>query len=143
VKESANLKCLQLCGLEVRGDALVQIKGLPIENLEFTGPKTLDDAVTEGLTALPSLTQLGFRETKITDSFLKSLNRLTALRVLVFYGDVRILGAGVEHIAALKNLREIRLEGSPFTATDLAKLQAALPNCKITLSPALQKTMKQ
>jgi len=42
--------------------------------------------------------------------------------------------AGLDHLAGLTNLEELNVTGTKVTADGIARLQAALPKCKIVSS---------
>jgi hypothetical protein len=74
----------------------------------------------------------------MTDLALSKLGRLPDLQSLDLTG-VPIGDAGLEHLKNAKSLTTLNVPGTNVTAAGVAKLQAALPNCKITANPENQK----
>ena len=93
----------------------------------------LDDADEGDLESIANLTQiqsLGIYNSSITargSMSLKSLPRLEELRL----GSVTITEADVPALAQLSGLRKLDLSDSSVTDEVAAKLQTALPNCRI------------
>ncbi len=66
-----------------------------------------------------------------SDELLSELRSLPDVQRLTVAGP-RVTDAGLEHLAALTELAELKLYGTHVTDAGVAKLQQALPNCKIT-----------
>ena len=66
----------------------------------------------------------------INDDNVVSLKGLAVLRILDLE-NTSVSDAGLEHLVTLKQLQSLKLTGSKVTATGIAKLQKALPDCKI------------
>ena len=49
-----------------------------------------------------------------------------------------VADAGLAAVQKMANLKQVGLYGTKVTAAGVAKLQAALPNCKIEVDPAVQ-----
>lgn len=82
------------------------------------------------LAAFPSLKALALADTRITDAGMKHLERLTDLTYLVLsFTDVT--DTGLEHIKDLRGLRTLVLARTRVTDEGVAKLQQALPNCRV------------
>lgn len=71
------------------------------------------------------------KATPITDASLISLKGMKELRLLSLQRNA-ITDAGLKHLADFKSLNELNLANTQVTAAGIAKLQAALPDCKIT-----------
>ncbi len=123
--------------------------------MRFTGDSFTDSALTE-LCELRQLRVLILRETAITDSGLRSLGGLTRLKALYVescsitdaglkelteLAALHSLGlencpyitdAGIDHLAGMKGLRVLELAGTGVTRDGVARLQKALPTCKIS-----------
>jgi hypothetical protein len=69
-------------------------------------------------------------DSTITDSDLRLLNDLPRLDTIYLDNSI-ITDAGLEHLEGLKQLKIIVLRGTKVTDAGVAKLQKALPNCKI------------
>jgi hypothetical protein len=52
--------------------------------------------------------------------------------------ETKVSDQGLEHLRGLSDLIELHLIKTEVTAAGVAKLQAALPNCKIAVDPAIQ-----
>ena len=89
------------------------------------------DAGLEHLSHLTSLRELDLVGTRVTDAGLARLRVLTNLQKL-HVGGTQITDAGLEHLAGLTNLQLLGI-GNCALVTDqgVAKLQQALPKCKI------------
>ncbi len=67
----------------------------------------------------------------VTDASLKHLRVLTHLPVLNLVGT-QVTDSDLEQLKGLTQLRALHLTGTKVTDAGVAKLQQALPNCKIT-----------
>ncbi len=67
----------------------------------------------------------------VTDAGLEHLNGFSRLEELQL-DNTQITDAGLEHVGNLTQLRTLSLVNSEVTAAGVAKLQQALPNCKIS-----------
>jgi hypothetical protein len=74
----------------------------------------------------------------VSDLGLAHLTGLTELESLGLVGCNQVTDAGLDHLKGLKKLRCIRLNGTKVTATGVADLQAALPDCRILVDSELQ-----
>ena len=68
--------------------------------------------------------------TKITDACTAYFKKCKQLVELNLEGT-QIGGASVENLSGLTTLRVLSLKNTKFTAAGIAKLKAALPECKI------------
>ena len=91
----------------------------------------------KGLRVIPKLKKLGNLRlfgTQITDAGLKELvkrQQLTALDL----GSTHITDAGLKEFPKLKMLRSLNLNDTKVTRMGVARLQKALPKCKIFSNP--------
>ena len=109
---------------------------------------------------MPSLRRLHVICGSVTDEGLRSLTALRQLKKLAIlrlkhlcFGTVpcelRPRDACLRHLGTMSHLEKLDLRGVPVTATDragletLAKLRAALPNCKVIVSPEVQKALDE
>ena len=107
LKNAKGLRRLILDGCTIRGTGLTHLKELPeLTELSLACP-TLTDVFANRLTELKPLQKLSLSGSGLTDEGLQPLHRLA-------------------------NLRELDLTGTKVIAAGTAKLQAALPKCKIT-----------
>jgi len=124
----SKLRVLYLYRANVRGPG---IGHLP-RNVEFL-TLTHSPLADEGLVSVKNLLRLstlrvGF--TNVTDRGLSNLSTLAALEDLELC-NTDVTDAGLEHLRALKNLRVLSLEHTKVTGAGVARLQQALPNCRI------------
>ena len=105
--------------------ALPEIHVLILEGTEVT------DAGLEHLKKLTQLQKLELGDTHITDSGLQYLAGLPGLQFLELH-QTRITDQGLKHLEASNQLQGLNLHGTQVTDAGVAKLQQALPNCRIT-----------
>jgi hypothetical protein len=132
VKEWKRLKRLNLRGTKVTDNTLEHISGiLTLEALD-AGFAQVTDVGLDRLTTLVNLKELSIGGNKLTDAGLQALRHLTALRSLDLSGmqrtdsglwSVSLTELGVNTIAALKEIRELRLNAMPVSARWIEKLK--------------------
>ena len=108
-RDVPNLRLLEIAwsGLTDEGvPALAELKTL--ESLDLRGNKLTDRAMPH-LARLGNLHELHLDKTKITDVGLRHLAQLSELRVLTL--PEAIGNAGMQHVALLKHLEELRIGG--------------------------------
>ena len=88
------------------------------------------DAALVHLTGLSSLLILELERSQVTDAGLVHLKGLVNLRALRL-NDTEVTDAGLEHLKGLIDLEVLVLSDTQVTDAGVAKLQEALPNCKI------------
>jgi internalin A len=88
---------------------------------EFTTP-TLSDAGLSHLTGLTHLSELCFRDSRVTDAGLVHLKGLTNL-TLLFLDRNQITDAGLAHLTGLKKLTSLSLSSSQITDAGLVHLK--------------------
>ncbi len=106
-------------------EGLVQLKQLILSGTQVT------DAGLEQLSGMVQLEDLSISDTNITDGGLEHLAGFVTLRTLVL-DDCRVTDAGLRYLRGLTSLEGLWLHGTQVTDAGVAKLQQALPNCKIT-----------
>ena len=116
----------------VESDAVVNIAKDSWPELQVLSlPGTvLTEAGVTGLSGLPMLASLELRLRDVTDEQLRRitpLQKLTRLRLM----SIQLSDAGMEQLAALTNLKDLHLNYTKVTPAGVAKLQQALPKCKI------------
>ncbi len=92
-----------------------------------------------GVTALANLSTLSRLELvlyQVSDDQLRRLAPLQKLTILWLVIGVPVSDAGLEHLRPLTNLKILGLLKTQVTAAGVAKLQQALPNCKIEWTAA-------
>jgi Leucine-rich repeat (LRR) protein len=82
------------------------------------------------LAALPKLQVLDVGLTKVSDEGLEALADYPALEQFLAF-QTPISDRGLEHLARAKGLKYVALSTTAVTAEGIAKLQKALPRCKI------------
>jgi hypothetical protein len=106
------------------------LKGLTtLHTLDFIGTH-ITDAGLKHIAGLTQIQMLGLQGTNITDTGLKHLRCLSQLQMLAL-GQTQITDDGLEHLKGLKQLTTLYLVQTEVTDAGVAKLQKALPNCKI------------
>jgi hypothetical protein len=68
---------------------------------------------------------------------MNSLSRLPQLEGLSLRG-IQVSDKGLELLQRVSTIKALDLLGTKVTAAGVAKLQAALPNCAIAVSPEVQ-----
>ena len=90
-----------------------------------------------GLPLLPNfrcpviLNVMKFTQRDVAQAMLLALKDLPDLRALDL-SQVPVNDSDLENVAPLKELRQLDISDTKVTADGVAKLQQALPNCKIT-----------
>jgi eukaryotic-like serine/threonine-protein kinase len=158
LKDLKGLRRLILDGTSIRGPGLADLKALPdltelslartqvndagLEHLK--GLKKLRRLVLDGLSlrgaGLAHLKELtGLRELRLgcptlADLFLMHLGEMKQLQRLVLAGS-GVADEGLEQLHGLTGLQEMDLRGAKVTKAGIAKLQKALPKCRIMSGP--------
>ncbi len=128
---------------------------LALKGLTLAGRGLLDNATLDALLTLTNLTHVGIHDTMPSAdqlARLKALPNLVSLRVAYHHGDTDsalsriaelpnlehlnvdhcgLTDAGLDYLSGLKRLKKLASDGTKVTAAGVAKLQQALPNCKI------------
>jgi Leucine Rich Repeat (LRR) protein len=89
-----------------------------------------NDATLVHVAGLKSLKHLSLSDTQVTDAglvYLAGLNGLTSLTL----DNTQVTDAGLVHLAGLTKLEILLLPNTQVTDAGVAKLQKALPNCRI------------
>lgn len=94
-------------------------------------------AVTDrGVADLAGLTRLRHLNLHVTggigDAGVKTVGRLPELESLILKLDAGVTGDALAGLAALPKLRQCHLTGASLDAATVARLQAAMPTCKLT-----------
>lgn len=161
IGQIVRLRRLRLSETKITGAGLAKLAGLK-ELTELDVSRTVvDDASLAALTKLSHLTRLNLYTTPITDAGLDHLARMVQLTWLnldntqvtdaglpklrtlknlefLHLGRTRISDAGLPSLADLKQLKTLHLTNTAVTAQAAAKLQKALPECKILVGPSEQ-----
>lgn len=78
-----------------------------------------------------TLQGLNFYDNGVTDRDLEELRTMPNLKHLELSGNDRITDAGLVHLASIKSLRKLGLQGTGVTQQGVNELEAELPNCYI------------
>jgi len=129
----SKLKTLYLYETGVVGPGLRHLVSL--KNIEAFGfmNMPLTGEGFEHLHKLPKLRWLNLGNTKINDAALTHIAKTQTLETLVL-SRTDITDLGLEHLKSLSSLQTLSLDGTDVTAEGVARLEEALPNCKITPS---------
>jgi len=100
-----------------------------VKNADLWG-REVTDAGLPYLKKLPHLEELDIYDTNITDEGMKQLQSLMQLKKL-HITDTSITDTGLSHLHGLKQLQKVYLERTKVTESGVARLQKALPNCRI------------
>jgi Leucine-rich repeat (LRR) protein len=132
VKNWKKIKRLNLRGTKVTDNTLEHVSGLTtLESLDV-GYAEVTDVGLDRLAALTNLKELTIGGNKLTDAGLQSLRFLTGLTYLDVSGTQRtdsglwsisLTDLGIDAIATLKELKELRLNGMTVSARSLGKLK--------------------
>jgi internalin A len=132
LKTWKHLKRLNLEGTKVTDSALRHLSTLnSLESLNISFV-LITDAGLEAITSLANLRELNLGGNKLTDAGLQPLRQLPALTVLNLGGvqredsglwSVSLSTPGLEAIATLKDLRQLRLNNTLISASGLALLK--------------------
>ena len=99
-----------------------------LRNDRFTDAQMQRLQAFQGSTRIRTLNLFG---TRVTDAGLVHLAGMTRLQSLnLMFTDVT--DAGLVHLEGLTSLNQLLLQGTQVTDAGVAKLQQALPHCKIT-----------
>ncbi|MGH7193437.1 MAG: hypothetical protein ACREJM_07870, partial [Candidatus Saccharimonadales bacterium] len=130
---------------------------------------TVNDSILESLKSFPDLTSLALRNAVISINVAKQIamvERLSALQFETHYAPSPIRDGALKQLAKMPNLnylliasfaplreaqllelagattlRSLNIYHVPLEAASVLKLQAALPNCKITVDPEVQQAI--
>jgi hypothetical protein len=115
---------------QVTDTGLQNLRGLAqLKYLNIAGAKVTD----AGMVSLGDLTQLeslGVTSTHVTCAGLEALRGLKHFRVLTLSGN-EFTDVGLDRLGHLSHLQYLHLDSTLVTDAGIAKLQQALPKCKI------------
>ncbi len=130
-----NVECVEFEGTKLAGpftDAeMMQVRSLPhVRYFYLGGFQKVTDTGFSQLSGLPELQTVILDDTQITDAGLTHLARLKGLHT-VRLRNTHVTDAGLVHLAALVKLQVLDVHGTRVSPAGVAKLQKALPNCRI------------
>lgn len=132
IKGWKHLKKLNVRGTHITDTTLEHAASVPTLEVLDVGYAQVTDVGLDHLASLTNLKELALGGNKLTDAGLQSLRYLTALTSLDLAGiqrtdsglwSISLTDLGVNAIATLKNLRELRLDGMPVSGRSLEKLK--------------------
>lgn len=130
IMASTQLRELHFWGNPVEDDSLAALRGMTRLRKLDLGGALVTDAGLKHLGRCRELEMLGLRGTAVSDTGLHEIASHTELRELDLF-NTQVSDAGLEHLARFWNLELVYVGETKVTTTGLAKLQEALPNCKI------------
>lgn len=90
------------------------------------------DAAAHAFTQINSLKELNLPASRMTDVGMSQLAQSSSLEKLNLSNSFNLTAASIDHLAKMTNLKELDLSyASKLRPADIARLQAALPDCKI------------
>ena len=127
------IQLLALKNTQVTDAGLEHIKSLTaMQTLGLSGTQ-VTDAGLEHIKGFKVLRTLGLSDTHVTDAGLEHLKGLTAMKEqLDLSNNPQVTDAGLEHLMGLTAMQTLWLNGTQVTDAGVARLQKALPNCKIS-----------
>ncbi|MCX7428863.1 MAG: hypothetical protein NTW96_24960 [Planctomycetia bacterium] len=130
----SDLRGLTVGYADITDAGLENLKGLTnLRDLCLVGVK-ISDASLKHLKGLTQLRDLRLNDNKIADAGLLNLKGLTQLEIL-YLNHTNVTDAGLEHLKGLTQLRELDLRYTEVSDQGVAKLQKALPKCKVRWRP--------
>jgi len=113
----------ELVPMDVTDDSFRHIGACEhLEHLWCMYCRETGDAATEHLSDLKKLKSYYAGHTRITDRSLELLSRIDSLEKLEFWHCLSLTNAGAAKLAALPNLRELTIDGSPGVTRDVVDL---------------------
>jgi internalin A len=132
IKGWKRLKNLNVRGTRITDATLEHAASVPTLEVLDVGYAQVTDVGLDHLASLTNLKELALGGNKLTDAGLQSLRYLTALTRLDLAGlqrtdsglwSISLTDSGINAIATLKDLRELRLDGMPVSGRSLEKLK--------------------
>ena len=104
--------------------------GAKVFAVDASSVRGFDDKYATYLARLPDLQALSLADTQITDAGLKHVEGLTNVQYMML-SYTQVTDDGLDHLKGLTGLQRLDLKGTKVTDDGVAKLQRALPMCKI------------
>ena len=125
-----NLTTLYLYRTGIRGPGLVHLEQLPkLESLSLDYTD-VDDSGTKHLGNMPSLASLRLDNTKVTDAGMADVAKAWALTMLSL-NNTDVTDVGLMQLDRLHGLKVLDVSSTRVAAEGVARLQKALPGCRI------------
>ncbi|HEX3869882.1 MAG TPA: hypothetical protein VHV77_05580 [Pirellulales bacterium] len=132
------MNALSVSESSVTGEGFTAFKGKSIGYVNLSGCP-LSSKGFAAICDLKTFNKLLVSGCRLKDDDLASLSRHTELVELHLSHD-KVTDAGLRHLEPLTALTTLMLNSTEVTAAGIAKLQKALPNCKIEWDGTVQKT---
>ena len=107
-----------------------RISDLKLVNLFGGSSNQTDDTLTALVNRQPNLQTIQAHDNRLTDAVLEPVSRLAELRESGVYGT-GVTDKGLAYLEKTKTLTHLKAESTKVTAAGVARLQMALPMCKI------------
>jgi hypothetical protein len=131
LKDMTQLQALALPGARVTDTTMANIAGLTnLTYFRMTGAKNLTPAGWASIQNWKKLQTFWVAEGSFKDEEMPYLKGLTQLKDITYWGDT-VTDAGADVLLGLPNLTSVRVDNG-ITPAEVAKLQAALPNCRFS-----------
>ena len=130
VTASTQLRELHFWGNAVEDDSLAALRGMTRLRKLDLGGALVTDAGLKYLSRCKELEMLGLRGARVSDAGLRELASHTELRELDLF-NTQVSDAGLKQLVGFRNLELVYVGETKVTTNGLAKLQKALPNCRI------------
>lgn len=122
---------LNLSGTKVTDDGLARLKGLSNLTNLYLFDAQVTDAGLRHLGEQSRLIELCLDNTRFTDEGLQHLKELKGLEVLHIRSQVPLTDDGLKALHGLTRLRELKIGSPKITDEAYARLEKALPRCRI------------
>ena len=123
LSEARSLEQLYLERTQITDAGLCHLRQLPLESLSLDG--RISDAALKELSEQKHLLRLAIAHSQVSNW--RNLAEFEKLEVLLIDDSVEDLSP----LESLKQLKLLMLWGDQFSATQLARLRLALPNCQM------------
>ncbi len=137
------LKHLWTGGFPIDDDQFKELmtRAVRLEHLGL-GESRITDKGLEAVRCRPELTMLGLgRSPLLTDQGMANLLQLPGLGFLGL-PETAITDDGLKTLQKIATLKQLDVRGTKVTAAGVAEFQKALPNCKVEVSPEVQKGLE-
>jgi len=124
------LERLCMAGADVGDEGVANLESLKRLRNVYISDARLTDKSMRVFARLPRLEVLSLEGNKFTDKALETIRGATGLtQLMIGEGDITVTDKGLGHLAGLKNLRVLGLQGSQITDAGLKHFEA-LPNLR-------------
>lgn len=120
--EMSSLELLSFANTPIGDDVLKHLPALPQLRTLGLDRTQIGDGALPAVARQTDLRLLWLDGTNVTSEGMKQLAPLTELRILRLEGAMGVSGAGLESLADLPNLEQVRLKGTKLTVDDIGRL---------------------